>query len=465
MIAKGKSVKHGFNAINYAVKKPGAEMLRLNKIDTSGIAIMGNPEAGFLWEIFKMSYLKLDRNKPGRKLENNLLRFEISPSDEEAAQLKTREDWQRLLDDFIDEIEKDFDPRSAAAKKRGGKKPGSHLNIRGSKYVAVIHHDSGHTHIHLLVNRVDEDGKTNNDHQIGRRAVEAADRVNRKRGWKDPLTQGKKTPKVEVEEAMTEALKAMPRFNWRLFSSELAKRGFQMVNVKTTDKKMPNGKIQKVVASYGVQGGGKYWKASSIGSRQFTASRCYKTWWSLHPELHKVDGRKLPAVLSETADGLVRDWYNRFNSDNTSEKAPTPQIWFEYVRSTGVPDQFEEVKVKYGNGHLNVPVDKKSYDSMMEGAKSSHEVHGMSDKEITDVVMPMAVTLFSISTVPAELANLMVGLMEEQAPEVGQGGGGVHGELSSWGANDDENARRAGRFAAGVKCGGSRSCSRGRGRR
>lgn len=39
----------------------------------------------------------------------------------------------------------------------------------------------------------------------------------------------------------------------------------------------------------------------------------------------------------------------------------------------------------------------------------------MSDKEISDVVMPLAATLFSIGTAPAELANMIVGLMEEQA--------------------------------------------------
>ncbi len=464
MIAKAKSIKHGFNAINYALKKNAHELLKLNKLDVGVVPNFGTPDASLIWDLFKLSYVGIDQNKPGRKMENNLIRIEISPSDEEAAQLKTKEDWEKLLEDFITEMEKDFDPRTPEEKKRGVKKPDSHLNIRGSKYVAVIHHDSKHPHIHLLVNRVDEDGITNFARQIGRRAVEAADRVSRSRGWKNPRTHGQKTPKADVEAAMTDALRDMPRFNWRLFSAELAKRGYKMVNVKTTDKRLPNGKIQKVVASYGIQGDGKYWKASSIGSRQFTASRCYETWWSLHPELHQVKGNRLPSVMSNEAEKIVESWYNNVSNGGDGVTHSTLQDWFEHIRNSMPTDDVKEVQVKHGNTFVSLPVDRKAYDNMMQGARESPGADDMSNKEISESVMPLAATLFSIGTAPAELCTLMVELMEEQAPEVGQGGGGVHGELSRWGSDDEENARRAGLFAASVKGRSGRSRSSGRGR-
>ena len=49
-------------------------------------------------------------------------------------------------------------------------------NIKNSQYVVSLHTDSksGIPHLHIVANRIDNMGKTNDAHYIGERAVHAA---------------------------------------------------------------------------------------------------------------------------------------------------------------------------------------------------------------------------------------------------------------------------------------------------
>lgn len=58
-------------------------------------------------------------------------------------------------------------------------------NLKGSQYIVVLHCDSksGILHLHIVANRVDMDGKINDSHKIGERAVMTTNIINERRGW------------------------------------------------------------------------------------------------------------------------------------------------------------------------------------------------------------------------------------------------------------------------------------------
>ena len=89
------------------------------------------------------------------------------------------DDWVRLSNEFI----RVFDSIDLSGKtKRVSSKQ---TNLKGSQYIVALHRDSksGILHLHIDANRVDMDGKINDSHKIGERAVMAANIINERRGW------------------------------------------------------------------------------------------------------------------------------------------------------------------------------------------------------------------------------------------------------------------------------------------
>ena len=100
MIAKGASIAHGFEAINYVLNKQDALPLQFNKIfEKTAEQIVYSAQN--IMESFRESWQKQKGKKAGRAVKNDVLRFEISPSKEELEQLKTLQDWQQLLKNFM----------------------------------------------------------------------------------------------------------------------------------------------------------------------------------------------------------------------------------------------------------------------------------------------------------------------------------------------------------------------------
>ena len=107
--------------------------------------------------------------------------MEISPTKEESEGW-TLSDWARLADEYIQAFD------SIDLSKRTKRASAKSTNIRNSQYVVALHHDakSGIPHLHIDVNRVDMDGKVNDDHLIAERAMSAAHIINERRGWGQP---------------------------------------------------------------------------------------------------------------------------------------------------------------------------------------------------------------------------------------------------------------------------------------
>lgn len=262
MIAQGNAISHGARAIEYSMEKDKAWLVKVNDLPE-------NIEPLAMWSRMMQHQHQCmkDRYNP-KPITLNALRFEISPAKEESAGW-TMKDWQNLADEFIAVLDS-IDRRSG--------KPNSHLkptNIKNSQYVVSLHTDSksGIPHLHIVANRIDNMGKTNDAHYIGERAVLAANIINGKRGWVQS-EQRRDENIQQISEDCIAILKAMPEFDWETYSQMLNAKGYDIKLIKD-DK--------DVVKGYAIRKGNSIYKSSILGkSRKLMPSRIEITWAGLH---------------------------------------------------------------------------------------------------------------------------------------------------------------------------------------
>src|SRR5574344_882845 len=181
MIAKASAIQHGQAMTNYATKNNRADIVKTNRL-SEGLPPMGMWDEMVLHQsMFKQRYAK----KP---IELTSIRFELSPSEEEARNW-SMEDWRSFLDEFIREMDCISTVSHIGKKKGKAATSVTPTNIANSQYFAALHRDSksGIPHLHLVVNRIDMDGNLNDVKFIGERAVMAAKAVNQRHGWKDAM--------------------------------------------------------------------------------------------------------------------------------------------------------------------------------------------------------------------------------------------------------------------------------------
>lgn len=145
MIAKGKSISHLKASINYVLGREGAEVLDKN--------IVSQTAAGVVNE-FKVFQQMNDR------CERNIFSFVISP---------TISDGKRLSNDELEKINKSFLEK---------------MDLVNHQYIAFVHKNTEHKHIHLYVNRIGYDGKAYNDTFVGKRSSQVAEMIAKEMGLK-----------------------------------------------------------------------------------------------------------------------------------------------------------------------------------------------------------------------------------------------------------------------------------------
>ena len=282
MIAKASTIPHGANAIRYSVNKDRADIVKANLLpdDISPEAMYGR-----MMLVQKMFAEKINK---GRPLGRNVIRIEISPSEKESRNW-TMDDWARLADEFI----RVFDSIDLSQKtKRASSKQ---TNLKGSQYIAALHRDSksGILHLHIDANCVDMNGKINDSHKIGERAVMAANIINERRGWVQSEEIGIRH-KQEISNCCMEILRTMDKFSWRQYEMELTKRGYK-VHIQENDK----GKVY----GYSIKRGNSNYKSSVLGiGRNLTPSKIEATWAKLHQQERKSEPTKSIPQQTRTAD-------------------------------------------------------------------------------------------------------------------------------------------------------------------
>ena len=282
MIAKASTISHGANAIRYSVNKEKADIVKANLLPDNI-----SPEAMYGRMMLVQRKFAENINK-GRPLGRNVIRIEISPSEEESRGW-TMNDWASLSNEFI----RVFDSIDLSGKtKRASSKQ---TNLTGSQYIAALHRDSksGILHLHIDANRVDMEGRINDSHKIGERAVMAANIINERRGWMQSEEIGIRH-RQEISVCCMEILRKMDKFSWKQYEAELTKRGYKV----HLQEKESGG-----VYGYSIKRGNSIYKSSVLGiGRSLTPSKIEATWAKLHPQERKSEPTKPISQQTRTAD-------------------------------------------------------------------------------------------------------------------------------------------------------------------
>ncbi len=264
MIAKASAITHGSNAVRYSADKDLAEIVKVGHLpeDLTTSAIWAR------MMLLQQQYRHKLKGHHG--IRNTSLRIELSPAKEETEGW-TMADWEKLADDFI----REFD--AVSLKRPGREDDDPHMHLANSQYVVSLHRDSksGILHLYINANRIDMDGNTNNEYMTGKRATEAANKINEQRGWVQSMT--KRDWNIdEVTNACIEALKSMDCFDWKTYEAKLTAKGYG-VKIKRDAK-------DKVVG-YSVKKGNSTYKSSVLGHmRNLTPSRIEDIWAKLHQD-------------------------------------------------------------------------------------------------------------------------------------------------------------------------------------
>lgn len=396
MIAKATAIQHGQAMTNYATKNNRADIVKTNHL-SEGLPPMGMWDEMVLHQsMFKQRYAK----KP---IELTSIRFEISPSEEEARNW-SMEDWHRCLEEFIREI--DAISRVDHIGKRKGKTATSvrPTNIANSQYFAAIHRDSksGIPHLHLVVNRIDMDGNLNDVKFIGERAVMAAKVVNQHHGWKDAMDIRKERI-AKITNACLDVLRSMPVFDWNVYANRLRDKGYdiELVRDKTGQAK---------VHGYRFTFGRTTIKASELGvGRNLTASKIENTFRKLHPQTSLVGQRPSASPLRPSS----------LDSRNTAMSSG--QSRSNDVAQSAIPARFRKI-IEVDGERFNIVMQRTAYNAMKSGIKVP-ENGSASHNNILNVAMLLFMNYLDAATSMSESC----------------GGGGSPG--SGWGRDKDEDDR------------------------
>lgn len=273
MIAQGEAIAHGAAAIDYSMNKDKALIVKVNDLPD-------NIEPLAMWSRMMQLQHYFMKDKDNRKpIKRKALRFEISPTIEESKGW-TMQDWRQLAEDFIAVLDSiDYRPKNKDVKLK-------HTNIKNSQYVVSLHFDSksGIPHLHIVANRIDNMGNTNDAHYIGERAAHAANILNEKYGWVQSMQRREENIKQISDDCLT-ALKEMTFFDWNTYCRMLRDKGYD-----TQIKKDSIGKV----CGYTIRKGNSIYKSSLLGnSRNLMPSKIEDTWRKLHQSSRREQESKM----------------------------------------------------------------------------------------------------------------------------------------------------------------------------
>lgn len=185
MIAKAKTCIGGTALFNYVINpKKGYELVRNN--------LSGETPK----DMFQTMQILQNQNS---RCKNNTISVVISPTIEDSKKM-TDQDLNNIVHDFL---------------------VGLKLDPKNAQYIAFVHTEKEHKHIHILVNRIDENGKALKDNYIGFQAQHIAHEIALKYNWtsirqenenkKEQLKTNQKQIAQEIKNAHYLVLKEQPK--------------------------------------------------------------------------------------------------------------------------------------------------------------------------------------------------------------------------------------------------------------
>ena len=222
MISKAKSCPGGTALFQYVVnEEKGYELLR------NGLSGETPKELYSDMSIFQNQNLRCT---------NNTISIVLSPTIQDSVTM-SNDELKALTENFLKEMD---------------------LDSKSNQFIAFVHTEKDHKHIHILLNRVKTDGSLTNDSFISKKAQAAAHRMALKLGWtsaKD-ITEAKERERKEftkevrgiIKKAHYIVLKGIPK-NLKAYQKEMAKFGIRVI--PTINKQ---GNIQGFRFIHGVTG-------------------------------------------------------------------------------------------------------------------------------------------------------------------------------------------------------------------
>ena len=393
MIMLARVVPYGGNAVRYALEKDKAKVVKANHMP-EGIA----PTA--IWYMMKHHcQLHQQDRTVGRKLERFMTTFVISPSKEESANLKM-DDWVNLGDEALETLD------SVGLIPKGMEKEVK-TNFRNSMNVAGLHSDSksGTLHLHLDCCRVDLDGNTNDVHDIHKRAMMAAEIINMRHGWQQPL-EIRDMRKEEIADFCEYTLQKMQEFDIDFYFKMLRMKGYDVT---------PRYDKSKQLVGYTISKNASVFKASEIG-RKFMVSQLEATWKKFHPKPALVKVKPSTPTVT-TSSRSVRPTAQTMISTQTKAQ---PRVQAKPVPSFTI-------------FNIDTPIGSKAVDipnSVKDIFLNEAHVPDGNDTAIVENVAHTAMLLF-VDYIDAATS------MSESC-----GGSGGSASESGWGKKDDEDERQ-----------------------
>lgn len=144
MIAKGKSIGHIANSVDYAHFKIGSE-----HIDTNLIVVGDGTDIDKQFRIFQRLNTRATKKE---------LSFVLSPEPKDGAEL-SNDDFREISQDFLRKME-----------------------LHNHQSITIKHTDRKHAHLHIYVNRINHLGKCYDDTYVSKRSQDIADEIAVERG-------------------------------------------------------------------------------------------------------------------------------------------------------------------------------------------------------------------------------------------------------------------------------------------
>ena len=402
MTAVGDTVQSGPAMTNYITKNFRADLVVVHNLSE------GLPPIG-MWNEMQL-HLDRYRAKYAKKpIDKQAITFEVSPSTEESKGWGMDE-WHDFCWEFIRELDKVDEVNN-----KGRKHKVKPTNFANSQFFAGLHRDSksGILHLHLLCNRIDMLGNINDAHFIGLRAVKAADVINLRRGWKDPMKIREEHIKQIVDDCM-DVLGKLPEYSWLRYKSGLQSRGYEV--------EARYGKPFCPVA-YTIKLGNSVYKASELGvGRKLMASKLEQTWKQLHAR-HDEDKYGLfyspPSAEEKSYTNRSQKAENNHDypaksKEQKPEAIPTP------MPVKPAPVEMYRYSFNVGDRAYDIEIPKSAY-KMMKGLVEVADNAAQTVEDVLRVSMLLFMNYADAATTVSESLG---------------GGGGVG---SDWGRRKDDD--------------------------
>ncbi len=438
------STSHAHNAIEYSMQKLNnknekekPELLRLNHIDMGDITF-SDPTPKDVWNL-----MKLHQAKYKFKRNEMFVRVELSPPMDKCRNWNN-EQWQKWLDGCLRHLDdkKNYYRKKLIKEKNGSPKLdkngnklyrviGKPFRFQDCQYVASIHRDTDHWHVHLIANRVTMDGECMDMHKCHERAIKASDNYADELGWKHTSDYENKR-KARIYKDAIDILKNMKSFNLDDYFKGMRDKGY-VVNPNTPDS-------HGVIHGYSI---GEYvhpedntplmYRASKLGyGDALTIKNLQRTWTKVHDigERRQTSlDKKKPEEMKNPLMGETKK--RRWDKQREPEKPKEPTVQYE---NEGKPFDIPKSVDSFMRDIITLPSSSDYEDEVMDGKNYEPDI-----PTLDEVAETAAAMFVGVMEIPLGLIDATMNV----TPSAGGGGGGGGG-----GRDDDDEWKNKARRAA-----------------